>query len=112
MRCDGWKRAGTSTPCVQHHAFATNPNTRIGVRPEHAELVSPRLRALWLRDDKTCHLCGRFVSLLEASADHVVPRSKGGHRTPENIRLAHRDCNVVRGDAPLSGAHPQPAQEP
>lgn len=46
-----------------------------------------------------CHLCGRPGA---TSADHVVPRSKGGPDSLENLRPAHRSCNSQRGDMPLS----------
>jgi len=70
------------------------------------------LATVFLRDRGRCHLCGERVRWLDASRDHVVPRSRGGATTWQNIRLAHRACNSVRGDLPLGGpgAHlPSPA---
>jgi hypothetical protein len=43
----------------------------------------------------TCHLCLEPGS---NSADHLVPRSKGGTDAIENLRPAHRRCNYQRGD--------------
>lgn len=56
----------------------------------------------------TCHLCG-----LEGanSADHIVPRSKGGGNRLENLEPAHRACNRDRGDLDLAEyrrRHPLP----
>lgn len=64
--------------------------------------------AIYLRDQWTCQLCRKSVDpLLKtgdwiASLDHVIPRSKGGTHTADNLRLAHRFCNSVRraGDVP------------
>lgn len=57
------------------------------------------------RDGGICQLCfepvelGRSVSDWSPSLDHVVPRSHGGSHELENLRLAHRWCNSVRGAA-------------
>ena len=55
-----------------------------------------------------CWLCGNPVDGLP-SADHVIPRSKGGSDDIENLRPAHAGCNsrrgnrTVRRDAPVTG---------
>lgn len=50
-----------------------------------------------------CHLCGRDITdLAELTADHLVPRSKGGSHAPANLRPAHRACNISRKDMPLN----------
>lgn len=54
------------------------------------------------RDNETCYLCGRWVSVHDVSLDHVVPLSKGGSHTYDNVRLAHKDCNSKKGDRLMS----------
>jgi 5-methylcytosine-specific restriction endonuclease McrA len=49
------------------------------------------------RDGDSCHLCGKWLSVHEMTFDHVLPLSRGGEHTPENIRLAHRSCNSKKG---------------
>lgn len=49
------------------------------------------------RDGQDCYLCGEWVSIREMTFDHVVPLSKGGTHTPENVKLAHRGCNSRKG---------------
>lgn len=53
-----------------------------------------------------CHVCGERVSLeinspLRISLDHVVPLSRGGDNTKENVLPAHRRCNQSRNDMTL-----------
>lgn len=68
-------------------------------------IVEPRFRyAIYQRDDWTCQLCLEPVERdgdkwgdWAPSLDHVVPRSKGGSDDWDNLRLAHRWCNAVRG---------------
>lgn len=50
------------------------------------------------RDNQMCHLCDKWVSIHDASLDHVVPLSRGGDHTAENIKLAHKLCNSKKGD--------------
>jgi hypothetical protein len=63
-----------------------------------------RLDRVAERDGWTCWLCGGEVdphapagSPWRATADHLVPRSRGGSSELANLRLAHRRCNVRRG---------------
>ncbi|MBF6483855.1 HNH endonuclease [Nocardia otitidiscaviarum] len=57
------------------------------------------LRALTLATyGITCHLCGRPGA---TTADHVIPRSRGGSDSLANLRPAHLTCNSMRGDMPL-----------
>lgn len=48
---------------------------------------------------RICHLCGQTGA---TTADHVIPRSKGGTDAMDNLRPAHHGCNSARGDADLS----------
>ena len=50
------------------------------------------------RDNHLCHICGLFCSVHDLTLDHVVPLSKGGAHTKENIRIAHRECNSRKGN--------------
>lgn len=71
--------------------------------------VAQRLVLLTLATYGTrCHLCGQDGA---NSADHLIPRSRGGLDLLENLRPAHRSCNYARGDMPLDrwfAAHPLP----
>lgn len=57
------------------------------------------LSTIYLRDNKTCWLCYCYVDEDSASLDHVLPRSMGGSNAQVNLRLAHKWCNSVRGNA-------------
>ena len=50
---------------------------------------------VFLRDRFTCQYCGSREDL---TFDHVVPRSKGGHTTWENVVAACSPCNLRKGD--------------
>ncbi|MEL7030841.1 MAG: HNH endonuclease signature motif containing protein [Pseudomonadota bacterium] len=39
----------------------------------------------------------RVWSKQRATFDHIIPRSKGGADTPENLQLAHARCNKIKG---------------
>jgi 5-methylcytosine-specific restriction endonuclease McrA len=45
-----------------------------------------------------CHLCdGDIASMADLDFDHVIPLSKGGAHSTENIRPSHRHCNRSKG---------------
>lgn len=49
------------------------------------------------RDEGICHLCGQFVEVGDVHMDHVIPLSKGGTHTYDNIKVSHSWCNLRKG---------------
>jgi 5-methylcytosine-specific restriction endonuclease McrA len=54
------------------------------------------------RDNHTCQYCGR--SDCEMTIDHVIPRSKGGKFSWDNLVSACPDCNQRKGNRSLKEA--------
>jgi 5-methylcytosine-specific restriction endonuclease McrA len=54
-------------------------------------------RNIFARDNNTCQYCGRRFPTSELSLDHVIPRSRGGESTWENVVCACLECNVRKG---------------
>ncbi len=54
-------------------------------------------RNIFLRDENRCQYCGHKFDTHHLSLDHVVPRSRGGQTTWENIVCACLRCNVRKG---------------
>jgi len=52
-------------------------------------------REIFLRDSFTCQYCG--MQTRELTIDHVVPKSRGGNHTWENLVSACRPCNHRKG---------------
>jgi len=65
------------------------------------------------RDGGVCHICCKQINTNEytitddgafiahgtyPSIDHVVPLSRGGTHTWDNVRLAHKECNEMKSD--------------
>lgn len=61
-----------------------------GAIPEHVKA------AVFHRDGGRCRQCGYTGEYIEY--DHVIPRSKGGQNTVDNIQLLCRKCNLRKGD--------------
>lgn len=55
-------------------------------------------RNIYLRDDHTCQYCGKVPKKEDITIDHVIPRSKGGKTTWENVVLACIRCNMKKGN--------------
>ncbi len=51
-----------------------------------------------LRDRNTCQFCGRVFPSSELTLDHVVPRSRGGRSSWENLVACCYRCNNSKGD--------------
>lgn len=69
---------------------------------ENVQRFSPR--EIFERDDWVCHICGgacdptvSWPTLLAATLDHLIPLSRGGQHTRDNVKCAHYSCNSRRG---------------
>ncbi|WP_254639322.1 HNH endonuclease, partial [Cohnella sp. GbtcB17] len=49
------------------------------------------------RDKYTCYFCGDYGDTI----DHLLPRSKGGHTTPDNCVCACNLCNQTKANRDL-----------
>lgn len=55
-------------------------------------------RNLFARDKNTCQYCGQSHPLSALSFDHIVPRSRGGQTSWENVVCCCLKCNGRKGD--------------
>ena len=67
-------------------------------------------RAVFARDRWTCQYCGHERGSL--TVDHVIPRSKGGPSTWENIVACCAPCNRRKGDRLPRQANMVPVRAP
>jgi 5-methylcytosine-specific restriction endonuclease McrA len=85
------------------------------IRAVHFEILVPRVirllrfdrlpkqklhlnrRNVLARDDHICQYCGRHFAVHLLSIDHIIPRSRGGETTWENVVCACLNCNVKKG---------------
>ena len=67
------------------------------VRVPYPANVPLSRRAVFTRDGQTCVYCGGSAT----SIDHVVPRSRGGTHTWDNVVAACRRCNHTKAGAKL-----------
>ncbi len=54
-------------------------------------------RNIFLRDAYTCQYCNKRFSTRDLNLDHVMPRSRGGPTTWENVVCSCRVCNLEKG---------------
>lgn len=65
-----------------------------------------------LRDRNTCQYCGILLSSGELTLDHVVPRSRGGSSTWENLVACCHPCNRRKGNHLLTETDMKLLKEP
>ena len=59
---------------------------------------------IYVRDGNRCQYCGKRFQTSELSLDHVVPLSRGGPSTWDNVVCACLPCNVRKGNKLLDEA--------
>lgn len=52
---------------------------------------------IYLRDRSTCQYCSQRLPRSELNLDHVIPRSRGGRTTWENVVCSCIECNLKKG---------------
>ncbi len=60
---------------------------RVALQPTRANIL--------LRDDETCQYCGKRGR--DLTLDHIIPRSRGGQSTWENLVASCKSCNGKKG---------------
>ena len=65
-----------------------------------ARIRRNRAQAVVAHHGEICWLCLKPITNGDLTMDHVVPRSKGGRTTRDNLRPAHSKCNRKRGNGP------------
>lgn len=109
-------RSACSNEC--HELFVKQSNKEIRNRSRHVfRIINKHSQLLhgerarfkrieiYERDRWICKLCGKKVNKdlpssdpMGATLDHIIPLSKGGLHIRENVQLAHRTCNSLKGD--------------
>jgi 5-methylcytosine-specific restriction endonuclease McrA len=63
------------------------------------------IQSIYRRDAGRCQLCRkpvhkalRYPHQGSATLDHIIPITKGGQHTSENVQLAHARCNKSKGN--------------
>lgn len=73
-----------------------------GDRERHWKVPPVSRREVFRRDQHTCQYCGNTQRL---TIDHVIPRSKGGSHTWDNVVTACASCNSAKGNRLLHETH-------
>ena len=79
---------------------------------KHSEFPAFTRFNVFLRDRFQCQYCGRSHTANELTFDHVVPRSRGGRTTWENVVTACSPCNLFKGGKMPQQAGMFPHQRP
>ena len=91
---------------LEHHGRPLKSASRIWESPSvirmtyHIQRPRPRVkltrREVFIRDGFTCQYCGRMGGS-DLTIDHVVPKSRGGGHSWENLVSACKPCNHRKG---------------
>lgn len=105
---DEWcDRSQTDTELIEGGAMVSTPHFDIRL-PEVIILslfngfvrheVSFSRRNIFARDQHRCQYCGQRPAKQELTIDHVMPKSRGGKDSWDNLVLACVNCNVSKGN--------------
>ena len=120
----GLKQARNNGVCskacrnVKLNRLGRESRKRLGVKDNHRHRArkygceydsSVNLKKLIARDGLRCAICGGVCNLddhgwteyfgpMSPTIDHIIPMSKGGGHTWNNVQVAHAICNSEKGD--------------
>jgi 5-methylcytosine-specific restriction endonuclease McrA len=82
---------GVMVPVLLYLFFINNEMTSSQTKPYYRERIPSEVRKeVWNRDGGKCKKCG---SRHHIEFDHIVPVSKGGSNSAQNIELLCKKCN-------------------
>lgn len=100
-----------SQKCMKRWTMRVKNDRRIRKMMKRKHDTDITLENLYRRDNGICYLCGctcEWNDITDGNAgnmypsiDHVIPLAKGGTHTWDNVRLAHRGCNILKRDTVL-----------
>lgn len=67
---------------------------------------------VFLRDGFVCQYCGTRAPAHDLTFDHVIPRSRGGRTTWQNVVAACNRCNLLKGSRLPRECHMFPREAP
>jgi len=67
---------------------------------------------VFLRDNFSCQYCLDRLPTPDLTFDHVIPRSRGGRTTWENVVTACGSCNLLKGNRLPREIHMHPRKTP
>lgn len=93
-------------PVQPHDEYITTPQMRVKVprvvllryfdRLPRQEVRFTR-KNIYFRDKNRCQYCGRKFTTRELNLDHVIPLSRGGHTSWDNVVCCCFACNHRKG---------------
>lgn len=66
------------------------------VKRPHGPVLSKK--NIFLRDQNKCGYCHKLLSNKDLTVDHIIPSSRGGKNTWDNLITACVSCNRKKGD--------------
>ena len=64
------------------------------------------------RDGHQCQYCAKFFETKELTIDHVIPKSRGGKNTWDNLVIACKKCNQRKGSKTPKESQMFPLKKP
>jgi hypothetical protein len=89
-------RCGAMLEVLQQELLTTEELQR-PARPLKEKIPRALAKQVFERDGYRCVTCSGWIDL---TCDHVVPESKGGPTTLENLQTMCRPCNTRKGTGP------------
>lgn len=105
MRMDGFNPHDDWVRAVNFDILVPRIVRLVRFDRQHALSLRLNRRNLFARDDHRCQYCGQSLPANQLSLDHVVPRSRGGETSWENMVASCVRCNTKKG-----GRTPQEAR--
>ena len=62
------------------------------------KILAVHRKEIIIRDKNQCQYCGKKFHSDKLTLDHVLPKSKGGQNTWDNLVAACKKCNQKKGD--------------
>jgi 5-methylcytosine-specific restriction endonuclease McrA len=87
---------------VQHKLKMLAKHAVYRARKKAARIGKVSYKRILERDGYVCHICKGIIDPKDLHFDHVIPLSRGGSHSEENIKPAHKLCNIRKSNKLIS----------
>lgn len=80
--------------------FTQEQLATIGVKAKPSRVIASTAakHELYEEAKHRCSICGKPISYTEMTVDHIIPVSRGGGNSRDNLRCVCHECNAIKGN--------------
>ena len=93
-----WMKGRRSIKEFEDKGYLDSPRQKAIINAKDSDLDAIKEIYRRAKEDEgiVCYLCGNVIDISDRHVDHVIPVSRYGRHSPENLKITHSRCNLIK----------------